>query len=151
MRGSKLIINVMYRIVIYCERITQVIQKVENDYNKFIEKDNRMLRDVSAFYILQIGELVNKLPLEFKKEHSDIPWRKIVDIRNRMAHGYDRVKPETLWSIMMEKIAAVNMECRRILFELDPTAEADLREELGETFDAELNLGGDNDADDRRD
>ena len=75
----------------------------------------------------------------------------IVGLRNRIVHDFKSVRKTTLWTIMVKDIPELNAQCRKFLRELDPTAEADLREELGETFDAELNLGGDNDADDRRD
>jgi len=29
--------------------------------------------------------------------HSDIPWRKIADTRNRLIHGYDDVNFDLLW------------------------------------------------------
>ena len=88
MRGTRLINDVMFHIVKYCEKLTYNVKVVDGDYNKFIDREHSTALDVCAFYILQIGELVNKLPDDFRSEHNDMPWRKIVDMRNRMAHGY---------------------------------------------------------------
>jgi uncharacterized protein with HEPN domain len=29
----------------------------------------------------------------------DLPWREVVGTRNRMAHGYPGIAPDTVWSI----------------------------------------------------
>ncbi len=126
----------LYEIVMYCERIAKAVIAFEGRYDKFIDNDHERDCDACAFYIGQIGKFVNKLSKEFRAEHSEVDWREIVSLRNSIVHAYKSVRKNRIWNVMRNKIPLLNTTCRRLLFELDPTAEADLREELGETIDA---------------
>ena len=130
MRGTRAVTELLIHIVKYCEKLTYNVKTVGNDYEKFIGRENRIILDASSFYVLQIGELVTKLPPGFKAEHAQMPWRKIVDMRNRMAHGYESLKKDILWEVMTTKIPELNEECRKILRALESTAEVAIREEL---------------------
>lgn len=44
-----------------------------------------------------IGEASYMLSLEFKSEHSEIPWEAIIKMRHILVHGYASVLPEFLW------------------------------------------------------
>lgn len=47
-----------------------------------------------------IGEPANRLPGDFKKEHSDIEWAKIVGLRHRIVHEYFGVDLDIIWQII---------------------------------------------------
>lgn len=62
-------------------------------------------KDFAVRYALQtIGEAANRIPTEVRKIYQQIPWRKIVDLRNAMAHGYDRMMYDDIWSAIHESI-----------------------------------------------
>ena len=44
-----------------------------------------------------IGEASYMLTLEFKKQHSEIPWNQIIKMRHILVHGYATVLPTLLW------------------------------------------------------
>jgi len=43
--------------------------------------------------------------------------RKIVDVRNRIIHGYDSVSDETIWGIVIRHIPILKIEIERLLAE----------------------------------
>jgi uncharacterized protein with HEPN domain len=45
-----------------------------------------------------IGEAANRVTPETRRKHPQIPWRQIVDTRNRLIHGYDVIDLDILWS-----------------------------------------------------
>ena len=45
-----------------------------------------------------MGEAVRNLPDDLKQTHPDIPWRMIVAVRNRLAHGYFGVDDTILFT-----------------------------------------------------
>src|SRR4030042_5121271 len=47
-----------------------------------------------------IGEAANRLPDEFKDEHSEIEWYKVVGLRNRIVHEYFGIDLEIIWQIL---------------------------------------------------
>lgn len=44
-----------------------------------------------------IGEAANRLTQEFREAHPELPWRRIVNQRNFLVHGYDRVDADLVW------------------------------------------------------
>lgn len=51
-----------------------------------------------------IGEAVSQIPLEIRKKYPEIPWSKIVGVRNIVIHRYFGVDTDTLWIIIHEQI-----------------------------------------------
>lgn len=56
----------------------------------------------ASMYLLVVGESATKLTPETRERVPDTPWRRIIDLRHRLAHGYFAQDPFTLWE------AAVN-------------------------------------------
>lgn len=56
-------------------------------------------KDYAVRYALQtIGEAANRIPNDIRKLYPKIPWRAIIDLRNAMAHGYDRMLYGAIWN-----------------------------------------------------
>ena len=52
----------------------------------------------SIIYYLQIiGEAASAIPLEFRNRHSDIPWRPMINMRNRLIHNYAAIDLDIVW------------------------------------------------------
>lgn len=47
-----------------------------------------------------IGEAATHIPDDIRAQHGDIPWRLIIETRNRLIHGYLGIDNDTLWSII---------------------------------------------------
>ena len=71
------------------EKMTRYIAGMENDA---FAKDERTV-DAVVRNLEIVGEATNRLPDDFKRQHRDIPWRKIVGLRNRIVHEYFGVDP----------------------------------------------------------
>ena len=72
----------------------------------------RYKTDISFQYscsmcIIQIGELVNRVPDETKESSKSIPWRAIRGMRNLHAHDYENVDLEIVWNTLLEDIPAL--------------------------------------------
>lgn len=63
-----------------------------------------------------IGEAMNRI---LKKDVSiEIPdSRKIVDVRNRIIHGYDSVSDEIIWAIVIQHLPVLKNEVELLLGE----------------------------------
>jgi len=51
-----------------------------------------------------IGEAAKKLPASFKETQSDIEWRAIAGMRDRLIHAYFGVDYELVWDVLIHKI-----------------------------------------------
>ena len=109
------------------EDIYDAIKKIisytkEMSYDDFIRDDKTVDAVVRNFEI--IGEASNRIPDDFKTEHPEIEWRRIIGFRNRIIHEYFGIDYENLWRIKNENIP--------ILFEFMEQILEDLGEESTE-------------------
>ncbi|HEY9626506.1 MAG TPA: HepT-like ribonuclease domain-containing protein [Coleofasciculaceae cyanobacterium] len=47
-----------------------------------------------------LGEAVKRLSLEFRDRYSDIPWRNMAGMRDKLIHDYDRVEVRRVWEVV---------------------------------------------------
>jgi len=52
---------------------------------------------------------------DFKSVHAHIPWRKIMGIRDIIAHDYEGIRWETLWQVIKESIPELLNYTEKIL------------------------------------
>ena len=62
-----------------------------------------------------IGEAASKVPKEEQAALPQIPWRRIIDFRNLLIHGYGRVRTEALVDVTRVHVPALIAEIQRIL------------------------------------
>ena len=68
-----------------------------------------MKSDIMCFHavvynIMIIGEAANMLTKEFRDEHSEVPWRDIIDMRNVLVHGYYVASPLFIWETYQKDV-----------------------------------------------
>jgi uncharacterized protein with HEPN domain len=51
---------------------------------------------------LALGEDISHLSDDFKDNHPNLHWYKIVGLRNRIAHGYFEIDPELVWETLTD-------------------------------------------------
>lgn len=84
------------------ERI-QHIQTAITKINKYTKRGRRRFdreeeTQNSIVYYLQImGEAASALPLEFRNLHPGIPWRSMINMRNKLIHHYDGIDLDIVW------------------------------------------------------
>jgi uncharacterized protein with HEPN domain len=54
-----------------------------------------------------IGEASRGLTDQFRSEHQDVPWREIIDMRNRVTHGYFNIDLDVVWNTIMNDLPAL--------------------------------------------
>lgn len=62
-----------------------------------------------------MGEAARRLPDAFQEAHPAIPWRKIVGMRNVLAHEYDDIALEILWDTIENQLGALEESIRPLL------------------------------------
>lgn len=89
---------------------------VDLDYDAFI-KDRKTV-DAVVRNIEVIGEAANNLTPEFRVENPQIPWRKMIDTRNRIVHGYASVDVEIIWTIAQNDLDDLETKIETILMKI---------------------------------
>jgi uncharacterized protein with HEPN domain len=71
----------------------------KEDFLNSTEKQDAVYRRLEI-----IGEAANRLPDEFKKQYPQIPWIKIVGMRNVLIHEYDSIDLDRVWETIQKDI-----------------------------------------------
>jgi hypothetical protein len=63
------------------------------------------------------AQFVNVIPHseEFKTTPPEIPWRRVVGLRNRIIHEYFGVDLEIVWSVITDDLPPLRSEIKRII------------------------------------
>lgn len=93
-------VQLLNKIIAECKDIVRYTNEVGE--NGFLEND--IYQKATAMSLLNIGEHANALTKEFWAEYSDIQWRKIVDLRNIVAHGYGELRMELIWNLAQKEV-----------------------------------------------
>jgi uncharacterized protein with HEPN domain len=108
---------------LYLEGILESIGLIESslkevDEGSFLADRDKL--DLTAFRLLQIGELTHKLSHDAKQRHPEIAWPSIYGLRNLIAHHYEKTKPTALWTIARNSLSALRAVCEQELARLEP-------------------------------
>lgn len=92
---------------VYKKHIIEAINRIK----KYVEgtsyvgfSTNNMLVDAVVRQLEIIGEAANQMNEEFKEKHKEIPFNKIISMRNKLIHEYFGVDPEVVWETCMKDL-----------------------------------------------
>jgi uncharacterized protein with HEPN domain len=83
------------------------------DYGLFIQ--DRKTQDAVMRNLEIIGEAANRLPEPVRAAAPDIEWRKIVGLRNVLAHEYFGVSLPIVWDVVENKLGPLEIACQKLL------------------------------------
>ncbi|OGM30239.1 hypothetical protein A2630_03380 [Candidatus Woesebacteria bacterium RIFCSPHIGHO2_01_FULL_44_10] len=87
------------------------------DSSKDISEEKFMhdetLQRAYARSIEVIGEAVKNLPNDFRLSHSEIDWKKITGMRDRLIHHYFGVDYEIVWDVVKNEIPTLKEQYRQ--------------------------------------
>jgi len=64
------------------------------------------------YSIAVIGEAAKNISAEFKAAHTEIPWRAIAGIRDKIVHEYFRANTRRIWDVVVDDIDALEAALR---------------------------------------
>jgi uncharacterized protein with HEPN domain len=62
-----------------------------------------------------IGEAARHVSKRFQNDHPEIPWAKIIGMRNHLIHGYDTIDSDVLWQVLRRDLPPLIASLDRIL------------------------------------
>lgn len=74
-----------------------------------------VLRCAVQYQLLALGEASSRLSKAMRQQHDHIPWRRIVGMRNILAHKYDDIDPERVWLVATTEIELLIQNLEPIL------------------------------------
>jgi len=109
----------MYKNILQLKAILEAIDKIEQYTSDFKDAQD-LYHDIKSFdatmmQFIVIGEAINRLDDEFKNKNSSIPWQKIKDFRNIIAHDYFGIDADEIWDIVNSKILPLKQEVEKLI------------------------------------
>ena len=93
-----------------CRRINRIISSTTQE--EFLRDADK--QDLVVHFLEIIGEATAHLSENFRKEHKNIPWREMKDLRNLLIHQYFRIDPEEIWKISVTDIPVLIKDLEKI-------------------------------------
>ncbi|HSW47852.1 MAG TPA: DUF86 domain-containing protein [Candidatus Saccharimonadales bacterium] len=104
--------------LIYIYDILESIGNIEEDtegllVDEFIQ--TRIVQQAVVRNIEIIGEASQQLPKSFKDRYPDIPWRKIVAMRNKIIHEYFGLKLNVVWETIRDDLPGLKEQLEALV------------------------------------
>lgn len=79
-------------------------------------QSNPMRVEACVFNLMQIGELAKtSLSNEVKSEITNIPWKQLYGMRNRLVHGYSGVDMRIVWDTIRGDLPKLKDELKKYI------------------------------------
>jgi uncharacterized protein with HEPN domain len=92
------------------EAVDMVRVRVRSDLDR-----DRMLNLALVRLLEILGEAAGRISPEDRAKYPQIPWIQLVNLRNRLIHGYDQVDFDILWQILTRDLPPLIEELETIL------------------------------------
>lgn len=72
---------------------------------------SKLLRSAILHQLVVIGEASRRLSGEFRARHPEIPWQRVIALRNFVVHEYDEVDFAIVWNICERQVPELISFC----------------------------------------
>lgn len=97
--------------LIFARRIITFTQQMtEEEFFVDIKTQDAVMRNISI-----LGEALRRVSPEFRAIHSEIPYGKIISMRNKLVHDYDGVNLELIWDVVENYIPVLIQQLESII------------------------------------
>jgi uncharacterized protein with HEPN domain len=79
--------------------------------------DEELIQVWIIYYIQVTGEAANQLSDSFRRNHSDIPWKGIIGMRNVLVHQYFGLDLGEIWDTVTNDLPLLRVKIQELLDE----------------------------------
>jgi uncharacterized protein with HEPN domain len=105
--------------LVYIRHIIEAIEKIEKYLGGITTVEVFVVNDLVFDAVVReleiVGEASNKVSVEFQNTHTQIPWRKMIGLRNVLIHEYFGINAKVVWETCQNDI----QEVKKALISLD--------------------------------
>jgi len=102
---------------VFLEHISDEIEFLETNFYDLELEDlmkDPVLQRACIRSLEVMGEAVKNISDDFKKEYSEIEWRKIAGLRDKLIHHYFGVDWDIVWNVIQNKIPEIKESLEKI-------------------------------------
>jgi uncharacterized protein with HEPN domain len=93
----------------YNERLLDILEAIEN-IEKYASRGHEtfehdeLIQTWIVHHLQIIGEATSALPDSFREKYPEVPWSKIIGMRNILVHNYFGVDIDVVWAVVVNDI-----------------------------------------------
>jgi uncharacterized protein with HEPN domain len=109
---------------VYLQHLLDAVERIEQYTAGMTEQQflqNTLVQDAVVRQLEIIGEASRNLSDELRQKHSQVPWTKIVGMRNRIVHAYFDVDLTIVWEVIQRDLPDLKAQVHLILQTLGGT------------------------------
>jgi len=92
----------------------EAVSFAEGHCREDLDSDRKL--NLSLVRLLEIiGEAARGITEEFRQEHSELPWKSMAGMRNRLIHGYFDVNLDVVWKTVTNDLPALIEKLEKIV------------------------------------
>ena len=114
MSAQRLYSDYIRDMIEYAEKAERFVQGVQ--FDDFANDEEKILAVTRALEI--IGEAAAHIPKHIRDKYPQIPWRKIIGMRNKVTHDYFGVDVQVTWRTVNEDLYPLRQSLSKILQEI---------------------------------
>lgn len=101
------------------ERLLDVIEAIER-IEKYSQKSktefdtNELVQNWIIHHLFIVGEAIAQISDEIQERYYEVPWSKIIGMRNILVHGYFEIDTEVVWSVVENDLPELKKNIQRI-------------------------------------
>lgn len=104
------------------ERLLDIREAIENIQKyaargKDAFRKDELIQTWVLHHIKILGEAASRISDEFQEEHPDIPWFKIIGMRNILVHDYFHIDIDVVWSVVENDLPVLYDQVKHLLNE----------------------------------
>src|SRR3989344_1167295 len=104
---------------IYLEHILDEIYRIESFLSNWTKEDF-LNSDITADHYAAvrsleiIGEAASKVSVDYRNEYPELPWRDMIDMRNKVIHEYLNVEYGVVWDTAVSDLPLLKEQLESI-------------------------------------
>ncbi len=105
----------------YLLRILESINKIHlysgtyNEVSDFFFANDKKDFNASLMLFINIGEQCEKISETLKQKHPGVPWKKVKDFRNRVAHDYAGIETYVIFDTIKKHLVPLKEQIENII------------------------------------
>jgi uncharacterized protein with HEPN domain len=99
------------------ELIEQFVSGMElEEFKKDIKTSDAVIKRFE-----NIGEATKNIPEDIKTRYSEVPWKEMAGMRDKLVHFYFGVKHELIWAAVKNRLPSIKPSLNKIICDLPKT------------------------------
>jgi len=108
--------------LLFIQDMLEAIEKIERYTESIKDLEDFRKRDIVVDAVLRnlelIGEAARNIPEEIRSKYPEIPWNRVVGLRNVVIHGYFVGDLEIIWVIINKQLPELKEVLLKMLEEM---------------------------------